>query len=205
MCSARRHKPPTHSLDFPQFALILKGIMTKEDTLLAVEVGVDAIIVSNHGGRQLDGTLGTIEAVEECVQAVPPESDMEVYVDGGIRRGKDICKCLALGATCVFVGRPILWGLAAGGEQGVNRALEMYRQELITVLQLLGCCRPHELTRHHVVRDDDEQQRTEFNNSSNDTITAMRAQQQQHQWILTALGIGAAAFALGRYSSSIGR
>jgi (S)-2-hydroxy-acid oxidase len=131
-------------------ALILKGIMSHEDTTLAVQAGVDAIVVSNHGGRQLDGTLGTVEVVQECVQAAKG-SKLEVYVDGGIRRGKDVVKCLALGAKCVLVGRPILYGLAVGGGQaGVARALEIFQQEITTVLQLLGCTNSQEVTYEHI-------------------------------------------------------
>ena len=136
-------------------ALILKGIMTEEDTRIACEVGVDAIIVSNHGGRQLDGTLGTVEVLEECVRAAEKSSrsghkPLEVYIDGGIRRGKDVIKCLSLGAKCVFVGRPILWRLSVGGEEGVTRSLEIFHEELITVLQLLGCTNIQELTRAYI-------------------------------------------------------
>mmetsp|Transcript_11888 Transcript_11888/g.21997 ORF Transcript_11888/g.21997 Transcript_11888/m.21997 type:complete len:400 (-) Transcript_11888:12-1211(-) len=107
-------------------ALCLKGIMTKEDTQLAVKAGVDAVIVSNHGGRQLDGTLGTVEVIAECVDAARG-SPLEIFVDGGCRRGKDMVKCLALGAKCIMVGRPVLWGLAAAGEEGVAPAPSLYR------------------------------------------------------------------------------
>ena len=175
-----------------ELALILKGIMTKEDTKLAVEAGVDAVIVSNHGGRQLDGTLGTVEVVEECAQAARG-SKTEIYVDGGIRRGKDIAKCLALGAKCVFVGRPIIWGLAAGGQQGVARALEIYQEELLTVLQLLGCSSPQQLTRDHV-----EDQRCR---SAELGIRARSA----NRWILATLCMTAVAFAVGRYPSTFRR
>lgn len=82
--------------------------MTAEDTQLAAEAGVDAVLVSNHGGREIDGTLGTIEVVEECARAA--DGRLEIWVDGGVRRGKDVVKALALGATAVFVGRPALWG-----------------------------------------------------------------------------------------------
>ncbi|XP_030059872.1 2-Hydroxyacid oxidase 2 isoform X3 [Microcaecilia unicolor] len=90
--------------------IILKGILTKEDAELAVEHGVQGIIVSNHGGRQLDGVPATIDALSEIVNAV--QGRVEVYVDGGIRTGSDVLKALALGARCVFVGRPVLWGLS---------------------------------------------------------------------------------------------
>ena len=147
-------------------AIIIKGVMTGEDAILAAQIGVDAIIVSNHGGRQLDGTASTIEVVDECVtalaayyedassknkQPVPNTTRMEVYVDGGIRRGKDIAKCLALGAHCVFVGRPILWGLACGGPAGVFYALQVLQTEFRTVLQLLGCRSVKDLNKTHVI------------------------------------------------------
>ncbi|XP_068185141.1 2-Hydroxyacid oxidase 2-like isoform X2 [Antennarius striatus] len=90
--------------------IIIKGILTKEDAELAVEHGVQGIIVSNHGGRQLDGTLATIDALSEIVGAV--KKRIEVYLDGGIRTGSDVLKALALGAKCVFIGRPVVWGLA---------------------------------------------------------------------------------------------
>lgn len=88
--------------------------MCKEDALLAIENGIDAIFVSNHGARQLDTTPATLEVLEEVVEAVKG-TNIEVFFDGGIRRGSDVLKALALGAKGVFIGRPILWGLAAGG------------------------------------------------------------------------------------------
>ncbi len=116
--------------------VILKGIMTAEDALLAVEHGAAGIIVSNHGGRQLDGTLATIEALPEVVDAVAGRC--EVYVDGGIRRGSDVLKALALGARAVLVGRPALWGLAANGAAGVQHVLELLRSELELAMMLSG-------------------------------------------------------------------
>ena len=136
-------------------ALIVKGVMTWEDAIMASAIGCDAIMISNHGGRQCDGTKGTIEIVEECVEALSSRSNntkMEIYVDGGIRRGKDIVKCLALGAKCCFVGRPILWGLAAGGQKGVEHSLHILKNELREVMQLLGCSNLNEITRRHVGR-----------------------------------------------------
>jgi len=116
--------------------IILKGILTAEDAVLAVKYGVDGIIVSNHGGRQLDGVLASIEALPEVVEAV--EGQCEVYVDGGIRRGTDILKALALGAKAVLVGRPILWGLAVNGAEGVEHVLELLRTELELAMALAG-------------------------------------------------------------------
>jgi isopentenyl diphosphate isomerase/L-lactate dehydrogenase-like FMN-dependent dehydrogenase len=116
--------------------VLLKGILTAEDALLAVEHGVSGIIVSNHGGRQLDSALASIEALPEIVEAVAGRC--EVYVDGGIRRGTDILKSLALGARAVLVGRPVLWGLAVGGAEGAYHVLELLRKELELAMALSG-------------------------------------------------------------------
>ncbi|QBD79118.1 alpha-hydroxy-acid oxidizing protein [Ktedonosporobacter rubrisoli] len=116
--------------------ILLKGILTAEDALLAIEHKVAGIIVSNHGGRQLDGAIPSIEALPEVVEAV--KGRCEVYVDGGIRRGTDILKALALGARAVLIGRPIIWGLAVDGQQGVLRVLEILRNELEMAMALAG-------------------------------------------------------------------
>lgn len=116
--------------------LLLKGIMTAEDALLAVEHGVDGIIVSNHGGRQVDGTLAAIEALPEIAAAVG--SRIEVVMDGGVRRGTDVLKALALGARAVLIGRPYLWGLAVDGEAGVRAVLELLRDDIDCVMGQLG-------------------------------------------------------------------
>ncbi|GAC1390257.1 MAG: alpha-hydroxy acid oxidase [Ktedonobacteraceae bacterium] len=116
--------------------LILKGILTAEDALLAIAHGVDGIIVSNHGGRQLDGAITSIEALPEIVEAVAGRC--EVYLDGGIRRGTDVLKALALGARAVLVGRPILWGLAVSGQEGVARVLKLLHGELEMAMALSG-------------------------------------------------------------------
>ena len=116
--------------------LVLKGIMTAEDAKLAVDHGVDAIVVSNHGGRQLDGTLGTLDALPEIVEAVTGK--MEVYVDGGVRRGTDVLKGLALGARAILVGRSILYGLALDGGPGVQAVLEHLHEELDRAMALSG-------------------------------------------------------------------
>ncbi len=116
--------------------LVLKGIFTSEDAMLAVKHGMDGIIVSNHGGRQLDGVSASIEVLPEVVKAV--DGRCEVYLDGGIRRGTDILKALALGARAVLVGRPILWGLAVSGAEGVSHVLEILRSELALAMVLAG-------------------------------------------------------------------
>jgi 4-hydroxymandelate oxidase len=130
--------------------LVLKGIVTREDALLAAEHGVDGIWVSNHGGRQLDGVAASIDALPEVVEAA--DGRCEVYVDGGIRRGTDVVKALALGARAALVGRPIAAGLAVGGEAGVSRVLELLREEIGLALGLLGCTSPEQVTRAHIQR-----------------------------------------------------
>jgi 4-hydroxymandelate oxidase len=116
--------------------LVLKGVLTAEDARLAAEHGVDAVVVSNHGGRQLDGVVPTAVALPEVVAAASDR--MAVLVDGGIRRGVDVLVALALGATAVMVGRPVLWGLAADGEQGARRVLELLRDEIEHAMALSG-------------------------------------------------------------------
>jgi 4-hydroxymandelate oxidase len=130
--------------------VLVKGVLTAEDAALAVEHGAAGIVVSNHGGRQLDRCLATADALPEAVDAV--EGRVPVLVDGGIRRGVDVAIALALGADAVLVGRPALWGLAAGGEAGVRRVLTLLREELELTLTLCGCASPAELTRTHVQR-----------------------------------------------------
>jgi 4-hydroxymandelate oxidase len=130
--------------------VILKGILTAEDARLACEHGAAAIVVSNHGGRQLDGTLAAVDALPEVVEAV--DGRIEVLVDGGIRRGTDVVKALALGARAVLAGRAPFWGLAVAGEAGATRVLELLRDEILLALQLLGCNAPGEVTRAHVTR-----------------------------------------------------
>jgi 4-hydroxymandelate oxidase len=130
--------------------LVLKGILAPEDARLAVEHGVDGIVVSNHGARQLDRSLATAHALPDIVSAV--DGRLEVWVDGGIRRGLDVAIALALGATGVLLGRPIYWALAAGGQPGVERALAILREELELILPLLGCTSIAELKRGLVLR-----------------------------------------------------
>lgn len=128
--------------------LLLKGILTAEDALLAAEHGAAGVVVSNHGGRQLDGVPAALEALPEVVEAVG--EGVEVLLDGGVRRGTDVVKAMALGARAVLVGRPVIWGLAVGGEPGVREVLELLRRELELGLTLLGCRSPAEVTRAHV-------------------------------------------------------
>ena len=128
--------------------LILKGILTAEDARLAVEHGAAAVWVSNHGARQLDRSPVSIDVLEEIVAAVAGRA--EVYMDGGIRRGIDVATALALGARAVFLGRPVLWALAADGEAGVTRALSMMATELRETMALLGAASVGEIMRGHV-------------------------------------------------------
>ena len=116
--------------------IVMKGILTAEDARLAVENGVQAIIVSNHGARTLDGMAGTLDALPEVVEAV--NGRVPVLVDGGIRRGGDVIKALALGAKAILIGRPFLWGLAAFGQDGVQRVVELLHGELRIAVGLSG-------------------------------------------------------------------
>jgi isopentenyl diphosphate isomerase/L-lactate dehydrogenase-like FMN-dependent dehydrogenase len=133
-----------------QLPVVLKGIVTAEDARLAVEHGAAAIVVSNHGGRQLDGAPATLDALPEVVEAVAGR--VEIYLDGGIRRGTDVAKALAMGAHAVLAGRAPVFGLAAAGADGVRHVLELLREELALTLCLLGCASPEELAQAHVQR-----------------------------------------------------
>jgi isopentenyl diphosphate isomerase/L-lactate dehydrogenase-like FMN-dependent dehydrogenase len=138
-----QHNPAVtwHDVDWlrslTSLPIVLKGIMTAEDACLAVEHGVLAIVVSNHGGRQLDGVPATIDVLPEVVEAV--EGRAEVLLDGGVRRGTDVLKALALGARAVLIGRPYLYALAVDGEPGVRHVLGLLSDELETAMALLGC------------------------------------------------------------------
>lgn len=123
--------------------ILLKGVLHPSDARLAVEHGVSGIIVSNHGGRQLDGALATIDALPDLVPVVPP--GFPLIVDGGVRRGVDVVRALALGATAVGIGRPVLWGLAVGGQGGVREVLEILRTEFDEALALCGAASPADL------------------------------------------------------------
>jgi isopentenyl diphosphate isomerase/L-lactate dehydrogenase-like FMN-dependent dehydrogenase len=133
--------------------VVVKGVLTAEDARLACEHGAAAIVVSNHGGRQLDGVAATIDALPEVVEAVGGR--VEVLIDGGIRRGTDVVKALALGARAVLAGRAPLWGLVCGGEEGATHVLELLRAEILAALQLAGCTSPSEVSRDRVERRPD--------------------------------------------------
>jgi isopentenyl diphosphate isomerase/L-lactate dehydrogenase-like FMN-dependent dehydrogenase len=130
--------------------VLVKGVLTGEDAKLACEHGASGIVVSNHGGRQLDGVSATIDVLEEVVDAV--DGRMEVLLDGGIRRGTDVVKALALGARAVLAGRAPLWGLSVDGEAGARRVLELLQAEILGALQLVGCPSPAEVTRDRISR-----------------------------------------------------
>ncbi|KAG7542381.1 FMN-dependent dehydrogenase [Arabidopsis thaliana x Arabidopsis arenosa] len=131
--------------------ILVKGVITAEDARIAVEYGAAGIIVSNHGARQLDYVPATIVALEEVVKAV--EGRIPVFLDGGVRRGTDVFKALALGASGVFVGRPSLFSLAADGEAGVRKMLQMLRDEFELTMALSGCCSLREISRNHIKTD----------------------------------------------------
>jgi 4-hydroxymandelate oxidase len=130
--------------------ILVKGILTAEDAVLAAEAGVEGIVVSNHGGRQLDGVAASLDALPEVVEAVGDRA--EILLDGGVRRGTDVVKALALGARAVLVGRAALYGLAVGGADGVERVLALLREEVELALALSGCASPADVTRAHVGR-----------------------------------------------------
>jgi isopentenyl diphosphate isomerase/L-lactate dehydrogenase-like FMN-dependent dehydrogenase len=129
--------------------VVVKGILTGEDARLAAEHGADGIVVSNHGGRQLDRVPAAIDVLEECVDAVGGRA--RVYMDGGVRRGTDVVTALALGADAVLLGRPYVYALAAGGRDGVVRALRILREEIENAMALLGVVDVASITRAHVV------------------------------------------------------
>ena len=132
-----------HDLEWLQslspLPLVIKGILRGDDAVRAVEYGAKAIVVSNHGGRQLDGAIASLDALAEIVAAV--DGKVEVLLDGGIRRGTDILKALALGAKAVLIGRPILWGLAVAGQVGVSHVISLLQEELNVGMALSGCAK----------------------------------------------------------------
>jgi len=130
--------------------LLVKGILTAEDAALAVEAGAEGVVVSNHGGRQLDGVAASLDALPEVAEAVGDRA--LVLMDGGIRRGSDVVKALALGAGAVLAGRAPIWGLAVGGADGVEGVLHLLREEVELALALCGCASPADVSRSHVGR-----------------------------------------------------
>jgi len=126
--------------------VLVKGILRSDDALLAVKHGAAGVIVSNHGARQLDTAPATISVLPEIIDAVGGK--VEVYVDGGIRRGTDVLKAIACGARAVFIGRSVVWGLACGGEAGVGYVLEMMRQIFDLAMALSGCPALSSITRN---------------------------------------------------------
>ena len=135
---------PSLSLDFflwlrkqTKLPIILKGVLTQKAALQAVQLGLDGIVVSNHGGRRLDGMPASIDVLNDVVSVAGDQ--LEVYFDSGIRRGGDVLKALALGARAVLIGRPQAWALAAGGETGVKRVLDILRDELTNAMLASGC------------------------------------------------------------------
>lgn len=131
--------------------ILAKGIETGEDAILAMEAGCAGIIVSNHGARQLDGVISTIDALEEVVTAV--RGRIPVFIDSGVRRGTDIVKALALGASGACIGRPYVWGLSVAGQQGVEHVIQMLRNEFALAMALCGCTKVEDIKREMVIRD----------------------------------------------------
>jgi L-lactate dehydrogenase (cytochrome)/(S)-mandelate dehydrogenase len=125
--------------------LLLKGVLHPDEARRALDCGVDGLIVSNHGGRQLDGAPASLDALPAVLDAIAGRAP--VLIDGGIRRGSDVVKAIALGATAVLVGRPQLWGLSVAGEAGVGHMLEIFRREIDRALGLMGARRFADLSR----------------------------------------------------------
>jgi 4-hydroxymandelate oxidase len=134
--------------DTTALPILLKGVLHPTDAALAAEWGIDGLIVSNHGGRQLDTTAATLDRLPVIAEAVGGR--VPLLVDGGVRRGTDVVKALALGAGAVALGRPVLWGLAVAGQAGVERVLELLRTELANAVTLLGAETPAGVTRDQV-------------------------------------------------------
>jgi isopentenyl diphosphate isomerase/L-lactate dehydrogenase-like FMN-dependent dehydrogenase len=134
--------------------LVIKGVMRHEEVPAMIDIGVDGILVSNHGGRNLDTLRGALDVLPEVVRAA--DGRVEVFLDGGVRRGVDVVKAIALGARAVLIGRPYMYGLAAGGEQGVYRVLEILRLELERAMALAGCATVADIDRSIAHIDDRE-------------------------------------------------
>jgi 4-hydroxymandelate oxidase len=148
---AHRHLDPDLTWDdvawlrsVTSLPVVVKGVVHPDDARLAVEAGAAGIVVSNHGGRQLDGAVATLDALPGVAAAAAMAGGAEIYLDGGVRRGVDVLRALALGARAVLVGRPILWGLALEGDQGVERVLEILTSEFSRALALCGLRSPQE-------------------------------------------------------------
>ncbi|KAG0466149.1 hypothetical protein HPP92_017729 [Vanilla planifolia] len=133
--------------------ILVKGVLTAEDASLAIQNGAAGIIVSNHGARQLDYVPATITALEEVVKSA--QGRVPVFLDGGVRRGTDVFKALALGASGVFIGRPVVFSLAAEGEVGVRKVLQMLRDEFELTMALSGCVSLKDITRNHIITPSD--------------------------------------------------
>lgn len=138
-------------VNFTKLPVIVKGILTKEDAIIAADMGVQGIWVSNHGARQLDSVPASIEALPEIVRAVGDRTT--VVIDGGVTEGTDVFKAIALGAKMVFFGRPALWGLAVNGQEGVEHVLDLLRKELDIAMALAGCQKIEDITKDHVVHE----------------------------------------------------
>jgi 4-hydroxymandelate oxidase len=136
--------------DLTGLPVLVKGVLRGDDAVACLEAGASGVVVSNHGGRQLDGAVASADALPEVVEAVAGRA--EVFVDGGVRRGVDVVRALALGARAVLVGRPVLWALATGGADGVARLLRTLRAELELAMALCGAARVEEITDDLVVR-----------------------------------------------------
>lgn len=144
---------------YPEMEVWVKGVATAEDALLACHHGVDGIVVSNHGGRQLDGAMATIDALPEVVEAVRSAQTsntkkIPVHVDGGIRHGTDVFKALALGADFVWIGRPVLWGLAYKGQEGVELCLRLLADEFRLCMGLAGVTKVEDIGKEYLVKMD---------------------------------------------------
>lgn len=140
-----------HFRDLWKGKLLLKGVLRPDDAARAVQYGADGVIVSNHGGRQLDGAISGMDALPEIVREIRGKAS--IVVDGGVRRGSDIAKALACGADAVIAGRAVNYGLAAGGAAGAGRALEILREEFDRTLALNGCCTPADLSPDLISRE----------------------------------------------------
>nr|XP_019550258.2 peroxisomal (S)-2-hydroxy-acid oxidase GLO3-like [Aedes albopictus] len=138
-------------VNFTKLPVIVKGILTQEDAVLAADMGVQGIWVSNHGARQLDSVPASIEALPEIVKAVGDRTT--IVIDGGVTEGTDVFKAIALGAKMVLFGRPALWGLAVNGQQGVEHILDLLRKELDVAMALAGCQKVEDITPNHVVHE----------------------------------------------------